>query len=271
MMLDLIMNCLRRVPVRGKGRFLGGLIPKRGVRSAVVFGSNIQLDLSDLIQRGIYVGCYENEETQWVRRSLGPGKTFVDVGANIGYFTLLAASLVGPRGRVLAIEPNPQLIPRLSQFVNSNGLNQVVVVGCGVSDREDELTLHVPPASFGNNNATLLMWDGLPGWERCKVKVDRLDVLLKANAVGPVDLLKIDVEGHEDRAIRSLGNRLCDGSVRRIMCEFNEPALKAAGNSSAELYQLLLDSGYEDSSVSPFSKTDWLQNRLFLHRGAKNL
>ncbi len=97
-MFDWLVQLLRPFSFRGKYRLLTALIPKQGQREACIFGVRSTLDLSDLIQRFIYLGCYEPLETAAVRKVLRPGMTFVDAGANIGYFTWLAARLVGPTG-----------------------------------------------------------------------------------------------------------------------------------------------------------------------------
>ena len=76
------------------------------MRSARVFGLQFELDLADWIQRSIYFGTYEPLETRLVAAFLKPGMTVVDIGANIGYYTALAASKVGPEGRIYAIEPD---------------------------------------------------------------------------------------------------------------------------------------------------------------------
>src|SRR6185436_6075060 len=104
-MLDNVISAFRPHNFRGKLRLLDGLVPHTGDRVASVWGYQVHLDLSEAIQRWIYMGAFEPKETALATRWLRPGMTFVDVGANVGYFTLLAASRVGPSGRVHAIEP----------------------------------------------------------------------------------------------------------------------------------------------------------------------
>jgi hypothetical protein len=75
------------------------LPPSQRERLVSAYGQMMHLDLSDFIQRKIYFGCYEPKETELVRRWLRPGMNVFDVGANVGYYTALAANLVGPAGR----------------------------------------------------------------------------------------------------------------------------------------------------------------------------
>ena len=90
-----------------KYRLINPFLAPSGNRTAKVFGATFDLDLSDHIQRNVFVGCYERDETILFRRLVKPGQTVLDVGANIGYFTALAAKLVTKTGRVISIEPNP--------------------------------------------------------------------------------------------------------------------------------------------------------------------
>ncbi len=90
-----VIDFLRPVSFRGKPRVTSPLIPESGIVTARVFGAEMQLDLSNYIDRMIYLGCYEPLNTYRFRSLLSPGMTVVDVGANIGYFSLLAASIVG--------------------------------------------------------------------------------------------------------------------------------------------------------------------------------
>ena len=72
-----------------------------------LYGTRFEFDLREVIQQHMFLGAYEAAQTSWARSLLRPGDTVVDVGANFGYYTALAASIVGSRGRVYAFEPSP--------------------------------------------------------------------------------------------------------------------------------------------------------------------
>src|SRR5262249_46342421 len=99
--LDSAVRVLEPLNFRGKARLLHSLCPKEGERQRQIFNSRVELDLSDYIQRSMYLGVYEPAESKAIRAYLKPGMTFVDVGANVGYYTLMAASLVGRDGLVI--------------------------------------------------------------------------------------------------------------------------------------------------------------------------
>jgi len=108
--VNVAYNLLRPVAFRGKYRLANALVPTTGVRRASVFGYQMELDLADYIQRSIYAGLWEVEETAQVRRILRRGMTCVDVGANVGYYTALAPRLVGEQGRCWRLSPEPHVL-----------------------------------------------------------------------------------------------------------------------------------------------------------------
>jgi len=104
------------------------LTPKRGIREAKIVGYQLTLDLADFIQRSIYLGTFGPIESRWVRAYLKSGMTVVDVGANVGYYSFLAASLVGPTGQVFAFEPSPYAFERLAAAVRKNRIRLITPI-----------------------------------------------------------------------------------------------------------------------------------------------
>src|SRR5260370_31701494 len=96
-LLDRVIGALRPIPLRGKGLALNLVTPRSGIRTVPVWGNyQMSLDLADIIHRQIFMGCFGRGMTLWTRTLLSEGDTFLDVGAHIGYFTLLAPYCVGP-------------------------------------------------------------------------------------------------------------------------------------------------------------------------------
>src|SRR4051812_45920835 len=107
-MIEAVIAQLRSIRFRGKARLFNLFCPRSGTKRARIFGSVFSLDLADFVQRQIYLGTFEPKETRLVNGFLQPGMTFVDAGANVGYYTALAAAKVaGNQGRVIAFEPSP--------------------------------------------------------------------------------------------------------------------------------------------------------------------
>lgn len=240
-LLDGIVGALRPYEFRGKGRLFSRLIPKDGVRRVRVYGAWMELDVSDYIQRAIYMGCVGSYEVREVRRCLRPGGVMVDLGANVGYFTALAAHRVGRRGRVFAIEPSPYAFERLSRMVTESGLHAVTVGAFAVGEREGELPLYVPPDSKHNHSPTMVAADG---WRATPVRVRTLDSCLAEWGVRTVDLVKMDVEGHEAKVLAGATAALAERRIRAILCEFNDFWLRESGSSPQVLWETLAAAGF---------------------------
>ena len=136
-------------------------------------------------------------ELQQVVANLAPGDTFVDAGANFGLFTLYGAKAVGPTGGVLAIEPNPKLVDRMRFNVEANGFSHVSIASVALGAESGSATLHIP--STEQDRASLLPVRGQDAAEF--VPVEPLAALVKAHGLTEISLLKIDIEGYEDRAL----------------------------------------------------------------------
>jgi FkbM family methyltransferase len=252
-----LADALRPFHFRGKARLVELVCPREGERVADVFGYKTKLDLGDLMQRKIYFHAFEPRETERVRAFLKPGMTFVDVGANIGYYTFLAASCVGSSaGQVLAFEPSPYAVGRLTDAVRTNHIPHIRIFPVALGAEPAELPLYVPLRP-GNHSPTML---ANAGGKPVNVTVRRLDDCLREASVDRVELLKVDVEGFEPDVLRGAGDFLARKKIRAVLCEFNAFWLHRNGSSAEELYDLLLSFGYRSSG----GKAD-------LARGEENL
>jgi len=247
---------------RGKARLQDWFVPHSGLARATVFGLEMELDLTDLIQRDMYAGLYEPFERQFIRKFLGPGMTVVDVGANVGYYTWMAASSVGPRGKVLAVEPGPYAFDRLQRVIRANQLRHVQCRNLALSDTSGHATLYVPKRAEGNYNPSLSPY--LPDMDPVDVITSRLDDVLDEAGIGGVDLMKVDVEGHELNVFKGAEKSIRDGRIRAILCEFNEGYQAGAGWSCGELEQWFRDSGFVLSQQFPSKWGDRVHNRLYV-------
>jgi FkbM family methyltransferase len=263
--LNILSGAFRPFHIRGKVRLLERLVPMTGERRARVFDASIRLDLSDHIQRWIYFGEYEQEETKWVKEWLRPGMTVVDVGANVGYYTLLAASCVGPRGRVLAVEPSPYACARLRQAVVENTLAQVVTLQVALGSAAGEGTLYLPP--LGNHAPSMVACDRK---DCVTVALRTLDECLTEWHVDQVDLLKIDVEGFEPQVLAGARSALKAGRIRAILCELNDWWLRQTGGSAEELFSRITSEGFSDVLSPRQFRPGTCHTCFFVHRSASH-
>lgn len=140
------------------------------------------------------LGVYEIEKTNAIIHLLKPGSTFVDVGANVGDYSLLAARLVGDAGKVLCFEPERRNLDLLERGVDLNGYKNVEVYQVALSDNNGQATLHL--GEIGGYHSLL---GGLSSRQAGTVTVATrtLDAFLEESGRDRVDMMKIDVEGAE--------------------------------------------------------------------------
>ena len=165
-------------------------------------------------------GFWEMWLTIYFARQVKPGMTVLDIGANFGYYTLLFGALVGPQGRVYAVEPNPRVLPKLRRSIGLNGLaDRTTVIAAAAGSADGEVTLFVPNGE-PKNSTVIARGQCIPLDSGCLYEVPgmRLDQL--AATVPRIDLVKIDAEGAEQEIIAGMSNLLRrDKPV--LLLEFN--------------------------------------------------
>ncbi|MFE9722020.1 FkbM family methyltransferase [Streptomyces sp. NPDC005794] len=168
-----------------------------------IHGATFAVDTQDLIQRYIYMfGVWEPHMSRWLSRRLRQGDTFVDVGANVGYFSVLASELVGADGRVVAIEASPVFHQRLLQQVRLNGYENVRAVNVAVDDEPRTLTFVL--ASSANMGANSIVPYSGPAESTFEIEAVPLTDVLEPAEIARARVIKIDVEGAEGRVVRGL-------------------------------------------------------------------
>ena len=141
-------------------------------------------------------GAYEREVREIMRAVVPRGGTVIDVGANVGWHSLLMARLVGADGRVLAVEANASIRRRLALNIALNRLANVDLVPCALSSREQMLKFTVRTAEQPDSASGHVLADDAGG-EAAAIEARPLDAIVREKACARVDFLKIDVEGFE--------------------------------------------------------------------------
>lgn len=190
-------------------------------------------------------GVYEPHVTAALSAVLREGQCVVDVGANVGYFTMLAARRVGPRGHVVALEPLPRNVRLLLANTRINAADNVRVLPFGAAEREGFITLLSIGSIASSRETDLDDVTTVNGFEVAYAKT--LDGVVPDER--PVDVLKIDIDGFDHRAL--LGARqVLTRSHPRLFAEF-APALLAEFSriQPIQYLKLMLDYGYNDFTV----------------------
>lgn len=230
------------------GRFRGRGSQPRRMREGYVFS----VDPGTMIGWNVHLfGSYEPEAREWITAILKPGGVAVDVGANVGWHSLLMATLVGPSGQVHAFEPNPTTRERLAGDCHRNGFLHARVDGRALADRDGRLAFIAPQAGD--------LWDGTGRLVSGSVADARavtctsLDRFVEEQGIGRLDLLKIDVEGWELSVLRGARNVL---EVFRpsIIFEYDPAYIPRCGGTGEELFSFLVGARYQLMRLSPRSR-----------------
>ena len=238
-----VAHWLRPLRFRGKYRLLSPLFPSWGTVTASVFGYALPLDISNHIDRSIFLGCFEPLNTKRILRILRPGMTVFDVGANIGYFALLSARCVGPSGKVYAFEPHPANVAVLRETVERNRLRQVHVWPIGLSDTKGVGWVAMPDQTvFPNRTASMVRSPG----DGIGVPTRTLDDVAAECSIERIDFLKVDVDGFEEKVIHGAREMLRARRIRHLVVEFNSWCLERSGTDEKTLSAFLGEHGLRD-------------------------
>lgn len=185
-------------------------------------------------QYGYWFGTTEDDKRMLFNKMISNGTVVYDIGANVGYYTILAAHKIGNKGRVVAFEPVPENVRRLGYNVSVNGFGNVDVYDCALSDRSGvgwfALTAHP-------NTGRLATAGDL------QVPVFALDEIVRDKALPPPDVMKIDVEGAEAAVLAGASETI----------SLHHPATFVAVHSATlkeQCITFMMQFGYEVSEVA---------------------
>lgn len=201
---------------------------------------HFSVQLSDRIQRLMWAGCYETELVTLMENLLANDMVFVDVGAHAGYFSVIAASLVGRGGSVLSFEADPACFEWLER--NAAAYPWVRILRAAVGDRAGECAFfrsgETGESGWGSTLGSADLGDAI------SVPGVTLDSALASRSLGRVDLIKLDVEGAEPRVFRGADRTLA--SFRPLVYfEVNEVCLAREGVTAQTLCDDIVSRGYE--------------------------
>ena len=180
-------------------------------------------------EHGYWLGSYEMNKRLAFEREIPNGAVLYDIGANVGYFSLLAAKLVGPEGRVYAFEPLPRNIEFLRKHIKINKFENIEVVDAAVSDHSGEAHFDLGASSAMGHLADS---GGI------QVRMVALDEMLEAGELRPPNYMKVDVEGAEYEALKG---------ARKVLEQFHPVLFLDTHQREAHLpaIELLQSLGYE--------------------------
>jgi FkbM family methyltransferase len=248
-------------PVMKRAAWWVATIRPRRVRTGIAKG--LQMDLRRA--SGWYAkGTNEVPIQNALAENLKPGDTFFDIGANVGFFTLIAARLVGPSGKVFAFEPVPANAAAVRRNAALNHFAHIQVIEAAVGDSPGEieliLTRHPGGASIIHDTPS----PDITG--RIRVPMVQIDALVKAGRVPVPTTVKIDVEGAEPAVLRGM-EQTARAHHPTIICELDDASVEAVQGKVAGVQELLHTWGYDVKQLDRAYATDgWPVRHLLAQR-----
>ncbi len=252
--LNLLGRCHRRfklVQIAKKILYRSGIDLNRFIsghqyieRIKIYSGLPIALHLDDHIDNIIWWnGYYEKHPTRIFLKLTNPGDCVVDVGANIGYYSVLAASRIGSAGKIFAFEPVLSIYQRLLENVSELKNIKPEKVACGNTTGEIKIYVADDTCSAGSRISQPI--------ENHPLKIETVPIIKLDNELmgEKVDLLKIDVEGYETEVLRGAVKLIRTNPQIKIFIEISKKLLEMAGSSPEEIFNLLTGLGLQPWKV----------------------
>lgn len=246
---------LRRLPVGRRWLVLFTTGAQAGHVVVPLRRGIFDLDLADDVERALYYRCYEDGELSACLAVVEEGDTVIDVGANVGAYTVPLARTVGSRGSVHAFEPMASVADRLSR-------------NCALSRCQQQVKVNRVALSDATGTAEFFdAGEGHSGWGSLEQFADvdfaattttttSLDDYVRSNSIPHARLVKIDVEGHDLSVIQGARKILSDGFADYLLVEGNEKRLRGAGHSTFELVDTVTGLGFVLQNAWPRLRRD---------------
>jgi FkbM family methyltransferase len=231
----------------------------------VTFDSDIKARVwpNDVLGKSLFVqGKMEPGETKYIKSILRPGMVFVDVGANMGYYSLLAAKMVGSTGKVHSFEPNQRMFGELGHNIALNGFDNVRINNFALGERDGIAKIsryEKGKEVYGSLSDRAFPGTIIIGYDDVQVKM--LDAYAEQNNLSRLDVIKLDVEGAELQVLRG-GINIIDRYKPFIVMEISELNLGGFGIHAIDVYNFLIQHSYRLSPISTPRK--YYSKSLFL-------
>jgi FkbM family methyltransferase len=245
--------------------------PGRPRKTHLSFGISMFLDPSEFLQAHLFLfGSYELPTVRFIRKNLTPSSIFFDVGAQMGYLSLVAASAA--KGvQVYAFEPEQNNLTRFNHNIALNDISTIRVVEQAVSDATGTLKLYLADNNNAGTHSTI------PGVTNVserflELPCTTLDDFVRAEGISRIDLIKVDVEGGELEVIRGAHRTLAKCTPTLIL-EMSDALQEARAFSTSSFKQMLADMGYHAFTLtdagallpSAVAQGHAMENVVFVH------
>lgn len=191
---------------------------------------------------------YEREETNFLKKIIKQGDVFVDIGSNFGYYTLLASKLVGKRGKVFSFEPDPYNFSILQRNIKINKCSNVLCVNKAVGEKDEKINFYIDAENLGRHNL-------IPNWSKHILTVDKISLDNFLPKGSRVNIVKIDIEGGEELAIKGMEKIIQKNPSIKLLIEFFPERIKQNNLHPANLKRLISSLGFSIYEISNLGLT----------------
>lgn len=210
-------------------------------------GFTLEVDARDIVGKHIYYfGVWEPRLTDWLSDRLRPGDLFIDVGANVGYYTMLASRLVGKSGQVVSVEAMPEIFRRLQRNIEMNHAGNIRSVNVAAWSRVETLTVFSQVGHASGTTTVMSEWaDAWSLTKEVKIQARPLEDILSRQEIESVRIIKIDVEGAEWAVVSEMKSWLPLTSAKlEIVIEVSKRMLASQNKSFADVVNLFRNYGF---------------------------
>ena len=213
-------------------------------------GNKLFLDKNDSLNLSIN-GIYEEFETDLVKKEIHKGDVVIDIGANIGCYTIMFAKLVGDSGKVIAFEPDPTNYELLKKNIEINGFTNVILEQKALSDNPGKMMLSLNNENTAGHHLDFKNENSINSIE---VDVLSLDDYFSYKNI-EINFIKMDVEGAESNVIKGMSNILKTSKNLKMIVEYNPFAIKQLGLTPENYLELLIKNEFLLYDVDERTKT----------------
>jgi FkbM family methyltransferase len=233
---------LKPVPLRSVANF----VLKKCIPESITFPEGtLLLNKNDAVVSGaLALGAYERAEIALFREVVKEGMTVLDIGANIGYYTLVASALVGEAGRVVSFEPEQTNFFLLQKTVELNNRANVSLVCAAASDTEGTSTLYLSDENKGKHS--MASGDDLRGAQT--IQTTTVSIALRSLGIAHVDVIKMDIEGAEPLALAGMRD-IIERDKPLVLVEYSPGAIHRFNKEPREMLRFFAERGYELSVI----------------------
>lgn len=255
-------------------KFVSAIGLTKGVETVSEFDGDLKINLrlDEWIQKQIYFfGEYilENTYVKFWNGLLKSGDIILDAGANVGYYSMLAAKRILPDGKVYSFEPVSSTFKALKKNIELNGFKNVTPVNSGVSDSKGKLKIYV--ADITNTGTSSLALQGNFSGITEEADIITLDEFVVENKIDKIDLIKIDVEGCEYNALKGM-EKLIRKEKPLMLIEIVDERLKLFNSSKEDVFKFFEDAGFygyeilDENRIRKYEVPTEAGLILFMHR-----